>query len=197
MSSIAKIAVLAVLPCISIARLMFLGNNVEIYMSSVFTVTYTIFLLLILEVFNALLALKPNLKEVTEAISPFDFVFRFSTMENLYKYKEEVVTRISNKNTKATFTLMALGHIRIVSFTNILVHNSYETIFSNIPSWFCQNTKYMLFSCANGSGGYGGEVSECHFDPGNRVLKFYPNTMNGSKEIELTGQCISVSLETI
>ena len=118
-------------------------------------------------------------------------------LENLYKYKEEVVTRISNKNTKATFTLMALGHIRIVSFTNILVHNSYETIFSNIPSWFCQNTKYMLFSCANGSGGYGGEVSECHFDPGNRVLKFYPNTMNGSKEIELTGQCISVSLETI
>lgn len=118
-------------------------------------------------------------------------------LENLYKYKEEVVTRISNKNTKATFTLMALGHIRIVSFTNILVHNSYETIFSNIPSWFCQNTKYMLFSCANGSGGYGGEVSECHFDPGNRVLKFYPNTMNGSREIELTGQCISISLETI
>nr|WP_187073650.1 hypothetical protein [Fusobacterium nucleatum] len=56
-------------------------------MSSVFTVTYTIFLLLILEVFNALLALKPNLKEVTEAISPFDFVFRFSTVENLYNVK--------------------------------------------------------------------------------------------------------------
>jgi hypothetical protein len=118
-------------------------------------------------------------------------------LENLYKYKEEVVTRISNKNTKATFTLMALGHIRIVSFTNISVHNSYETIFPNIPSWFCQNTKYTTFSCANGSGGYGGEVSECHFDPVNRVLKFYPNTMNGSKEIELTGQCISISLETI
>lgn len=118
-------------------------------------------------------------------------------LENLYKYKEEVVTRISNKNTKATFTLMALGHIRIVSFTNINVHNSYETIFPNIPSWFCQNTKYTTFSCANGSGGYGGEVSECHFDPVNRVLKFYPNTMNGSKEIELTGQCISISLETI
>ena len=104
---------------------------------------------------------------------------------------------LSNKNTKATFTLIALGHIRIISFTNINVHNSYETIFPNIPSWFCQNTKYMLFSCANGSGGYGGEVSECHFDPANRMLKFYPNTMNGSKEIELTGQCISVSLETI
>ena len=118
-------------------------------------------------------------------------------LENLSKYKEEVVTRISNKNTKATFTLIALGHIRIISFTNINVHNSYETIFPNIPSWFCQNTKYMLFSCANGSGGYGGEVSECHFDPANRMLKFYPNTMNGSKEIELTGQCISVSLETI
>ena len=118
-------------------------------------------------------------------------------LENLSKYKEEVVTRISNKNTKATFTLIALGHIRIVSFTNINVHNSYETIFPNIPSWFCQNTKYVLFSCANGSGGYGGEVGECHFDPANRMLKFYPNTMNGSKEIELTGQCISVSLETI
>lgn len=118
-------------------------------------------------------------------------------LENLYKYKEEVITRISNKNTKATFTLMALGHIRIVSFANINIHNSYETIFQNIPSWFCQNTKYVLFSCANGSGGYGGEVSECHFDPVNRVLKFYPNTMSGSKELELTGQCISVSLETI
>ena len=118
-------------------------------------------------------------------------------LENLYKYREEVVTIISNKNTKATFVLMALGHIRIVSFTNINISNSYETIFQNIPSWFCQNTKYMLFSCANGSGGYGGEVSECHFDPVNRVFKFYPNTMNGSKNIELTGQCISVSLETI
>ena len=107
------------------------------------------------------------------------------------------MTIISNKNTKATFVLMALGHIRIVSFTNINISNSYETIFQNIPSWFCQNTKYMLFSCANGSGGYGGEVSECHFDPVNRAFKFYPNTMNGSKNIELTGQCISVSLETI
>lgn len=118
-------------------------------------------------------------------------------LENLYKYKEEVVTIVSNKNTKATFVLMALGHIRILKFVNINVHNSYETIFPNIPSWFCQNTKSMTFSCTNGSGGYGGEVSECHFDPGNRVLKFYPNTMSGSKEIELTGQCVSVSLETI
>lgn len=124
-------------------------------------------------------------------------IVNLNKLENLSKYKEEVVTRISNKNTKATFILMALGHIRIVSFTNINVHNSYETIFPNIPSWFCQNTKYALFSCTNGSGGYGGEVSECHFDPVNRVLKFYPNTTNGSKEIELTGQCVSVSLETI
>ena len=128
---------------------------------------------------------------------PFDSNSLFERLENLSKYKEEVVTRISNKNTKATFILMALGHIRIVSFVNINVHNSYETIFPNIPSWFCQNTKSMTFSCVNGSGGYGGEVSECHFDPGNRVLKFYPNTMSGSKEIELTGQCVSVSLETI
>ena len=117
-------------------------------------------------------------------------------LENLYKYREEVVTIISNKNTKATFVLRALGHIRIVSFVNINISNSYETIFQNIPSWFCQNTKSMVFSCANGSGGYGGEVSECHFDPVNRLIKFYPNTLNGSREIELTGQCISVSLET-
>ena len=128
---------------------------------------------------------------------PLDNNSLLDRLENLYKYREEVVTIISNKNTKATFVLMALGHIRIVSFTNINISNSYETIFQNIPSWFCQNTKYMLFSCANGSGGYGGEVSECHFDPVNRVFKFYPNTMNGSKNIELTGQCISVSLETI
>ena len=42
-----------------------------------------IFLSLIFDVFKTLLVLKPNLKEVTEAISPFNFVFRFSTVENL------------------------------------------------------------------------------------------------------------------
>lgn len=42
-----------------------------------------IFLSLIFDVFKTLLVLKPNLKEVIEAISPFDFVFRFSTVENL------------------------------------------------------------------------------------------------------------------
>ena len=43
---------------------------------------------MIFDVFKTLLVLKPNLKEVTDAISPFDFVFRFSTVENLIKVIE-------------------------------------------------------------------------------------------------------------
>ena len=56
-----------------------------------------IFLSLIFDVFKTLLVLKPNLKEVTEAISPFDFVFRFSTMENLFKYSEIFKGRAATK----------------------------------------------------------------------------------------------------
>lgn len=42
--------------------------------------------------FNTLLALNPNLKEVIDTISPFDFVFRFSTMENLIKVDTGITT---------------------------------------------------------------------------------------------------------
>lgn len=42
--------------------------------------------------FNTLLALNPNLKEVIDTISPFDFVFKFSTMENLIKIKKYSAT---------------------------------------------------------------------------------------------------------
>nr|DAR40290.1 MAG TPA: hypothetical protein [Caudoviricetes sp.] len=74
----ARIAVLALIPCTSIARFIFLGSCVETYILSVFTVTYTIALSLILDVFIIVLLLNPNLKEVTEAISALYFVFRFS-----------------------------------------------------------------------------------------------------------------------
>lgn len=57
-----------------------------------------IFLSLIFDVFKTLLVLKPNLKEVTEAISPFDFVFRFSTMENLVKSKVLKISPSEMKN---------------------------------------------------------------------------------------------------
>ena len=66
------------------------------YILSLLTVTYTIFLSLIFDVFKTLLVLKPNLKEVTDAISPFDFVFRFSTVENFIKVKNNKIFTIGN-----------------------------------------------------------------------------------------------------
>ena len=72
-----------------------------------------IFLSLIFDVFKTLLVLKPNLKEVTEAISPFDFVFRFSTMENLITIKET-----GNCNTVYNDCLIGLE-----SWSNILLRN--------------------------------------------------------------------------
>ena len=77
-SSMARIAVLADCPCTSIALVMFFGSSTEIYILSLLTVTYTIALSLILDVFMVVLLLNPNLKEVTEAISALCFVFRFS-----------------------------------------------------------------------------------------------------------------------
>ena len=118
-------------------------------------------------------------------------------LENLYKYKEEIITITSNKNTTATFLLIALGCIRIVRFVNITIPNTYETIFSNIPPWFCQDTVAMIFSAANGSGGYGGEVSECHLDTTNREIKFYPKVLSGTNNIELSGQCVTVSKSSV
>ena len=118
-------------------------------------------------------------------------------LENLYKYKEEIITITSNKNTTATFSLIALGCIRIVRFVNITIPNTYETIFSNIPPWFCQDTVAMIFSAANGSGGYGGEVSECHLDTTNRKIKFYPKVLSGTNNIELSGQCVTVSKSSV
>lgn len=118
-------------------------------------------------------------------------------LENLYKYKEEIITITSNKNTTATFSLIALGCIRIVRFVNITIPNTYETIFSNIPPWFCQDTVAMVFSAANGSGGYGGEVSECHLDTTNRKIKFYPKVLSGTNNIELSGQCVTVSKSSV
>ena len=132
----------------------------------------------------------------TYNISPSSFE-KFSTMENLYKYKEEIITITSNKNTTATFSLIALGCIRIVRFVNITIPNTYETIFSNIPPWFCQDTVAMIFSAANGSGGYGGEVSECHLDTTNRKIKFYPKVLSGTNNIELSGQCVTVSKSSV
>ena len=124
-------------------------------------------------------------------------LMKFSTVENLYKYKEEIITITSNKNTTATFSLIALGCIRIVRFLNITIPNTYETIFSNIPPWFCQDTVAMIFSAANGSGGYGGEVSECHLDTTNRKIKFYPKVLSGTNNIELSGQCVTVSKSSV
>jgi len=126
---------------------MFLGNNVEIYMSSVFTVTYTIFLLLILEVFNALLALKPNLKEVTEAISPFDFVFRFSTMENFSKLEGE---RLYVPNATFIKIYKIAGMVTLIVDSGTAFFNKVNTPIFNIPEKYRPNeTLYFSASYRN------------------------------------------------
>nr|DAR69372.1 MAG TPA: hypothetical protein [Caudoviricetes sp.] len=97
----------------------------------------------------------------------------------------------SNRKTKGNFELILHGKIRMISFANISVKNDYETVFP-LPDWFCENVKNINASCANGTGGAGGEVAEIHFEATTKNLKFYPATKPGfSGDLQLTGQLIS------
>ena len=71
---------------------------------------------MIFDVFKTLLVLKPNLKEVTEAISPFAFVFRFSIVENL------------NRNWKILW--QGISHEVQFYTTNIGANINFDNIFS-------------------------------------------------------------------
>ena len=112
-------------------------------------------------------------------------------LENLYSFKSETLLISSNRGTKGYFDLIIYGKLRIISFANISAKNDYETVFP-LPDWFCENVKNINASCANGTGGAGGEVAEIYFEATTKSLKFYPATRSGySGDLQLTGQLIS------
>lgn len=112
-------------------------------------------------------------------------------VENLYSFKSETLLISSNRGTKGYFDLIIYGKLRIISFANISAKNDYETVFL-LPDWFCENVKNINASCANGTGGAGGEVAEIYFEATTKSLKFYPATRSGySGDLQLTGQLIS------
>ena len=83
----------------------------------------------------------------------------------------------------------------MISFANISAKNDYETVFP-LPDWFCKNVKNINASCANGTGGAGGEVAEIYFEATTKNLKFYPATRSGySGDLQLTGQLISFATD--
>ena len=112
-------------------------------------------------------------------------------LENLSSFKSETLLISSNRGTKGYFDLIIYGKLRMISFANISAKNDYETVFL-LPDWFCENVKNINASCANGTGGAGGEVAEIYFEATTKSLKFYPATRSGySGDLQLTGQLIS------
>ena len=93
---------------------------------------------MIFDVFKTLLVLKPNLKEVTEAISPFDFVFRFSTVENLLTFK---IQELYSTPAGVKFTIFQYGSlILIAAYTYGVEKLNYGTSYKcNLP-YDCYNT---------------------------------------------------------
>ena len=113
-------------------------------------------------------------------------------LENLYSLKIEKIKLTSDKNTVGEFELIASGNIRIICFTNIYVKNEYETIFA-LPDWFCKKTKNANGSCANGTGGAGGEVAEIYLEATSKSLRFFPALRLGfNGNLQLSGQIISI-----
>ena len=116
-------------------------------------------------------------------------------LENLSSFKSETLLISSNRGTKGYFDLIIYGKLRMISFANIPAKNDYETVFP-LPDWFCKNVKNINASCANGTGGAGGEVAEIYFEATTKNLKFYPATRSGySGDLQLTGQLISFATD--
>ena len=119
----------------------------------------------------------------------------FYKLENLSSFKSETLLISSNRGTKGYFDLIIYGKLRMISFANIPAKNDYETVFP-LPDWFCKNVKNINASCANGTGGAGGEVAEIYFEATTKNLKFYPATRSGySGDLQLTGQLISFATD--
>lgn len=117
-------------------------------------------------------------------------------LENLSSFRTETV-RLNSTNgiQNQVFNLTIVGNMRIIDFGNLVVKNEYETHFI-LPDWFCKNIKSVSGSCANGTGGVGGEVAEIYLEAPKKKLIFYPAPRSGfNGNLQLSGQIISVATD--
>ena len=117
-------------------------------------------------------------------------------LENLSSFKSETV-RLNSTNgiQNQAFNLTISGNLRIIDFGNLAIKNEYETKFI-LPDWFCKNIKNVSGSCANGTGGAGGEVAEIFLEGTTKSLKFYPALRPGfNGNLQISGQIISVATD--
>ena len=129
----------------------------------------------------------------SDYFTSFDNKSLLNKLENLFTFKIESKTIISDKGTQGTFFFVIKGTLRIIYFMNVYVKNEYQTTFK-LPEWFCKNTLSVIGSCGNGSGGAGGEVAELHLDTSTHQLKMFPSIRSGFQgNLELTGQIISIN----
>ena len=93
------------------------------------------------------------------------------------------------------FNLTISGNLRIIDFGNLAIKNEYETKFI-LPDWFCKNVRNISGSCANGTGGAGGEVAEIYFEATTKRLSFFPALRSGfNGNLQLSGQIIAVAVD--
>ena len=117
-------------------------------------------------------------------------------VENLSSFRTETV-RLSSTNgiQNQVFNLTIVGNLRIIDFGNLAVKNEYETHFI-LPDWFCKNIKSISGSCANGTGGAGGEVAEIYLEAPTKKLKFYPAPRSGfNGNLQLSGQIVAFAAD--
>nr|DAK37471.1 MAG TPA: hypothetical protein [Caudoviricetes sp.] len=117
-------------------------------------------------------------------------------VENLSNFKSETV-RLNSTNgiQNQAFNLTIVGNLRIIDFGNLAVKNEYETHYI-LPDWFCRNIKNVSGSCANGTGGAGGEVAEIYLEASTKKLKFYPAPRPGfNNNLQLSGQIIAFATD--
>ena len=117
-------------------------------------------------------------------------------LENLSNFKSETV-RLNSTNgiQNQAFNLTIIGNLRIIDFGNLAIKNEYETKFI-LPDWFCKNIKNVSGSCANGTGGAGGEVAEIFLEGTTKSLKFYPALRPGfNNNLQLSGQIVAFATD--
>jgi|GEM_PF-414728 len=117
-------------------------------------------------------------------------------LENLSSFRTETV-RLNSTNgiQNQAFNLTISGNLRIIDFGNLTIKNEYETKFI-LPDWFCKNIKSISGSCANGTGGAGGEVAELYLEATTKSLKFFPALRSGfNANLQISGQIISVATD--
>lgn len=117
-------------------------------------------------------------------------------VENLSSFRTETV-RLNSTNgiQNQAFNLTISGNLRIIDFGNLTIKNEYETKFI-LPDWFCKNIKSISGSCANGTGGTGGEVAELYLEATTKSLKFFPALRSGfNANLQISGQIISVATD--